>query len=94
MSKNTVRLTAQLVGNGDINALNTAQYPDRLEAVIDSAEAPDFVDDCQDWDADRFEQGFGIVVTMSAENWAAWLDAYASVEENEAYAAAYAMSNA
>lgn len=85
-----VTLTTQLLGNGDIAALNIAPYPDRLEAVIDSAEALDFIDDCEDWDTDRFEQGFGIVVTMSAKNWAAWLDAYASVEENEAYLAAMA----
>ena len=88
MSK-TVTLTAQLVGDGDICALNIAPPPDRLEAVIDRSEAPAFMADCGGWDADRFEQGFGIVVMMSAGNWAAWLNAYASVEENAAYNAAY-----
>lgn len=88
-----VTLTAQLVGNDDIAALNIAPYPDRLEAVIDRTDAAAFMADCQGWDADRFEQGFGIVVTMSAEKWAEWLDLYASVEENEAYNAGYLASH-
>ena len=89
MSK-TVTLTAQLVGDGDICALNIAPPPDRLEAVIDRSEAPAFMADCEGWDADRFEQGFGIVVMMTADDWDRWLDEYASVEKNDAYMAAYA----
>ena len=89
------------VQDGDIDAMSLAE---KREACIDRSEAPEFVADCIGWSepavtyddgscvvkADRFEAGFGVVLQISAEDWAHWLAGYEIVEDiDPAHVAAY-----
>jgi hypothetical protein len=86
--------------DGDINAMDLHS---KKEACIDRAEAPNFIADCMGWSdiaiqyddgttsdkADRFEAGYGVVLTIRSEDWASWLAGYEIVEETEICTAVY-----
>lgn len=81
----------------DISALELIPHPDGRfragrEAMIDAQEADAFRADCSGWDLpsatlaetpqrDRFLAGFGVVLTISANNWQLWLDGYELVDD-------------
>ena len=67
------------------------------EVITPPAEFENFVNDCAGWEdishltatnvgynaTQRFEAGYGVVVTISAENWRAWLSQYEADEPDE-----------
>ncbi|NJM98268.1 MAG: hypothetical protein HC800_14905 [Phormidesmis sp. RL_2_1] len=86
--------------DGDIDALSLVT---KREACIDRSEAPEFIADCQGWSdivvqhddgttldkADRFEAGYGVVLQISADDWAHWLAGYEVVDTAPEHVAAY-----
>ncbi len=76
---NTARLiiARDLANASDFATLNLDSHK---EVCIDKAEIAAFHADCHSWDAQPFDMGRCIQVTMSAENWALWLEGFELVE--------------
>ena len=92
-----VYITAEGIGNNCISALSlkwgTAGLQMR-EVVTPPEEFENFVNDCAGWEegeirtaTQSFEQGYGVVLSMSAENWAAWLEMFEVCELDDETAA-------
>lgn len=79
-----IHLALESVGDNCISALSLVWGAVELqmrEVITPSEEFNNFVNDCIGWEdgeprtaTQRFEAGFGVVVTMSAENWQSWLE--------------------
>lgn len=48
----------------------------KQEAIAPVAEKPYLIGDCIGFAAESFEAGYSVVVRMTAENWAAWLEQF------------------
>lgn len=63
----------------DIAACETSPVSGRT-ATIDSSEVWEFIQDCQGWNAIRFDIGRPVDVTMPTHRWQAWLSEYETTE--------------
>ena len=94
---NTVHLTVESVGNDCISAMSLKwgwPHLQMREVITTPDEFEAFVNDCAGWDdgEDRtstecFEEGYGVVLTMTVENWEAWLEQYEVCELDDETAA-------
>lgn len=81
--------------NDDNRAVNALEIgADRKEVIVSYQEADDFMADCQGWNdiavryqdgttftnRDRFLLGYGVVLTISPQDWASWLQAFEVTE--------------
>ena len=79
---------------GDIEALSLAA---KKEVCINRTEAAAFMAECYDWqsiafmyedgttftNAERYQEGYGVVLQIDAEDWAKWLEEYEIVENRD-----------
>lgn len=86
----SVHLTAECIGNNCISALSLEFGGHMREVITPPEEFENFVNDCAGWEegelrtaTQSFEQGYGVVLSMTAENWAAWLEQFEVCELDE-----------
>ena len=87
--------------DGDVDAMSLEEKED---ACINSREAAAFMAECHGWqsiavtyddsttftNADRYHEGYGVVLQIDADDWAKWLAGYELVEDTDSdYVAAY-----
>lgn len=96
-STDNVHITAESIGNNCISALSLkwgVAGMQMREVITPPEEFENFVADCMGWEegerrtaTQSFEQGYGVVLSMSAENWAAWLEQFEVAELDDETAA-------
>lgn len=78
--------------DGDIDAM---ALDSKRDVIIGRAEAPQFIADCVGWEkpavqyddgrainkADRFEEGYGVVLKINLENWERWLSEFERIDD-------------
>lgn len=93
----SLAVSRSLEGDSAKADLEAMSLRDKQEAIIDCIDVPVFVANCYGWNnvaftqldgttftsAERYQEGFGVILQIEAEDWSKWLEGYAVVEDIE-----------